>query len=87
MKKNHPLRQLFTLLLNVKTKNEMANLLDDLLTPQELISIAERWQILQALLKGESQRTIAKKLGTSIGKVSRGSRIIQFGKTNWQKKI
>lgn len=76
-----------TRLLSSKTPQELEALLGDLLTPQELLSLAERWQILQALVKGMPQREIADTLNTSIGKITRGSRVVQFGKVNWKKVV
>lgn len=54
--------------------------LDDLLTPEEIITIYERIMILQSLKDGLTQREIAKKLWVSSWTVSRGSRILQYGK-------
>lgn len=54
-------------------------LLKDILTPQELDSVAERWQLIQMLDAGVPQREIAKKLGISISKITRGSRMMQYG--------
>ncbi len=54
-------------------------LLKDILTPQELESVAERWQLVQALAWGMPQREIAKKLDVSISKITRGSRMLQYG--------
>lgn len=54
-------------------------LLKDILTPQELDSVAERWQLIQMLAAGVPQREIAKKLGISISKITRGSRMLQYG--------
>lgn len=65
----------------------MEALLEDLLTPQELSSVAERFQILQALVRGIPQREIAESLNTSIGKITRGSRVVQYGKLDWEKLV
>ncbi|MBP6944423.1 transcriptional regulator [Patescibacteria group bacterium] len=81
------LQELYALFLTPKTTGEMKDLMDDLLTPQELRSVAERWQIIQALTRGMPQREIAERLNTSIGKITRGSRVVQYGKINWSKKI
>lgn len=56
------------------------NTLEDLLTPEEIKNIYERIMILQDLKSGITQREIAKKLWVSVGTVSRGSRILQYGK-------
>jgi TrpR family trp operon transcriptional repressor len=73
------LRDLYRLFASVKTESDAEKLLTDILTPQELESLAERWQLVQSLHAGVPQRDIAKKLGISISKVTRGSRQLQFG--------
>lgn len=54
-------------------------LLQDILTPRELLSVAERWQIVLALSKRLPQRTIAEDLRVSISKITRGSRTLKYG--------
>ena len=54
-------------------------LLNDILTPQELESVAERWQLIQALASGKPQREIAHDLKLSISKITRGSRMLKYG--------
>ena len=63
----------------VETPKEAELLLRDILTPQELASLAQRWEIVRELSKGTPQRTIAEKLGLSISKITRGSRMMQYG--------
>lgn len=46
----------------------------DIFTPQEYSEIAIRWQIVKALAKGESQRSIAERLKVGLSTVTRGSR-------------
>lgn len=79
------LQDLYHLFTKVKDQKIAAAILSDLLTPQELFSIAERLQIIKALIHGQTQRQIAKNLQISIGKVTRGSRVVQFGQINWKK--
>ena len=55
-------------------------LLEDILTPQEIDSLAERWQLVQELAKGTPQREVAEKLSVSISKITRGSRVLQYGR-------
>ena len=45
-----------------------------LLTPAELADIASRWALVKALRDGSPQREIAKNLGVSLCKITRGSR-------------
>ncbi len=72
-------KDLYKLMAAISSEGEAKKLLEDILTPQELDSLAERWQIVQELEKGTSQRDISKKLGVSISKVTRGSRAMQYG--------
>lgn len=73
------LRDLYELFASVKSEEDAKILLEDILTPQELASLSERWQLIQELHKGTAQRDIAKKLGISISKITRGSRMLQYG--------
>ena len=45
-----------------------------LLTPAEIADIAGRWALVKALRQKKSQREIAKDLGVSLCKITRGSR-------------
>lgn len=72
-------RELCELFSSIDTPKEADLLLKDLLTPQEMESLAERWQLVQLLAQGISQREIAEKLNVSISKVTRGSRVLQYG--------
>ncbi len=72
-------RDLYQLFGSVETDKEAQKLLADILTPQELDSLAERWQLIQLLMQGVPQRDIAAKLNVSISKITRGSRALQYG--------
>jgi TrpR family transcriptional regulator, trp operon repressor len=74
-----PLRDLYTLFASIDDEKESEMLLKDILTPQERETIAERWQLIQALGTGMSQRDVAKKCGVSISKITRGSHELQYG--------
>ena len=72
-------RELYTLFAAIKNEKEAEKFLHDMLTPQELDSVVERWQEIQLLAKGMPQREIARKLGISISKITRGSRALHHG--------
>ncbi|MBI1813264.1 hypothetical protein HY285_04200 [Candidatus Peregrinibacteria bacterium] len=72
-------RELYALIAAAKNKREVESLLNDLLTPQELASLAQRWQEIQLLARGIPQREIAAKIGVSISKITRGSHALQYG--------
>lgn len=59
--------------------HDLSDILEDLLTPQEIIELSERLRILQSLHQEKTQRNIAEEIGVSIGTVSRWSKILQFG--------
>ncbi|MDR3304178.1 MAG: trp operon repressor [Treponema sp.] len=52
----------------------IASLLRSLLTPAESADIAGRWALVKALRAKVPQREIAKNLGVSLCKITRGSR-------------
>ena len=70
---------LYELFASIENRKEAEMLLTDILTPQELESVSERWQLIQMLDAGVPQREIAKKLNVSISKITRGSRMLQYG--------
>ena len=72
-------KNLYQLFASIQSEKEAKMLLEDLLTPQEVASLAERWRLIQELNKGTPQRDIAQKLGVSISKITRGSRMLQYG--------
>lgn len=73
------LKRVAEVLYAVKSEKEMGLVLEDLLTPAEIHDIDERAKIFKSLIKGDSQRTVAKKLGVSVAKVSRGAHALQYG--------
>lgn len=62
------------MLAGIKKPADMEKFLEDILTPSEFEDIGARWQIIKQLSRGVPQREIARKLGVSIAKITRGSR-------------
>lgn len=58
---------------------ELGLLLNDLLTPRERESLAERWAIVDLLSQGHTQRQVRDQLDCSITTVSRGARQLKYG--------
>ncbi|MDP2637901.1 MAG: Trp family transcriptional regulator [Candidatus Levybacteria bacterium] len=77
---NKKLEELAKELLGIKTKKEMQDFLQGILTPKELFELPNRLQIIKMLKKGISQHEIAGKLGVGVATVTRGSREIQKGR-------
>jgi len=59
----------------------LERLFGELLTPAERCDIALRWKLLQRLVQGDSHRVIARDLGISPCKITRGSRILKDPKS------
>ncbi|MDR0582955.1 MAG: trp operon repressor [Treponema sp.] len=79
MKINDPrVNENFTELAEVLSMTKDSGLIEDflrcLLTPAETADIAARWALVKALNEKTPQREIAKNLGVSLCKITRGSR-------------
>ncbi len=61
-------------LANVRQPGTVEHLLRELLTKSEAEKLSLRWEIVQLLSAGKSQRTIAHQLGVSLCKITRGAR-------------
>lgn len=79
MRTRQHFRELYRAFSKIRTAAEAELFLEDMLTPQELESLVLRVQIVKQLMKGRPHRDIAKSLGISVSKVTRGSRAIQYG--------
>lgn len=76
------------IIAEIKRHNgDLDGFLEDILSPQEIETLDERIKIMHALAAGKTQREIAEELELSITTVSRGSRILQYGrlKESWRK--
>lgn len=56
---------------------QMQAFLGEILTPSEQRDLALRWELMRRLKQGESQRKIAKDLGISLCKITRGAKILK----------
>lgn len=50
------------------------NFLTSLLTPSERLDVASRWELVNRIDQGETQRRVATELGVSLCKITRGSK-------------
>lgn len=71
--------EIINIFLNVKDKEELEQLFDELLTPRELSDLYMRWQLMKELHEGNTQRSIAAKHRISLCKITRGSKILKGG--------
>lgn len=82
---NSRLNELLDVFLKIKSKKELMNFLEGILTPKELEEIPMRLQIVRMLKKGVPQHKIAETLGIGIATVTRGSKEIQKGNFKYVK--
>lgn len=79
------IKELADTIVSIKEAGLAEAFLHNILTPSELEEISKRLQIVKLLLDGVSQREVAKKLGISMGTVSRGSRELKYGETGFRR--
>ena len=87
MKLPESLKVITDTLWRIKSKKDIEWVIEDLMTPSEIVEIADRIQILKMLSEGKSQRDIAQELGTSVTTVSRGNRVLQYERKSIHKYI
>lgn len=80
MRSSRELDDLMDMLLKINGKEQMADFLEGILTPKELIEIPNRLQIVKMLKRGISHHDIAGKLHVGVATVTRGSRELQKGR-------
>lgn len=68
-------------LKKLKTETDVYNFLLEILTESEVETLSKRWCILKMLKRGKTQREIAKELGVSLCKVTRGAKILKNPKS------
>jgi TrpR family transcriptional regulator, trp operon repressor len=72
MKNN--LNQICRRLAETENPDEIKLFLDSLFTPAELADLDSRWELAKRLLRGDTQRKIAKDLRLGLCKITRGSK-------------
>lgn len=69
--------ELIEIFAHTTAKEDMHKLFEELFTQREKYDFALRWRLLKELYDGRPQREIASKLGISLCKITRGSRILK----------
>ncbi len=65
------------MLCAISDEKEMASFLCEMLTVKEIDDVALRWQLLEELYAGETQRSIAARHNLSLCKITRGAKILK----------
>ena len=71
------IKEISKLVKRLGSEVEMENFFKELLTESEIETLSKRWRILDMLVKGKTQREIAKELQVSLCKVTRGAKILK----------
>ena len=66
--------ELSTVLASTDDRALVKAFLTSLLTPSERLDIAARWELVNRIDLGETQRRVARELGVSLCKITRGSK-------------
>lgn len=66
--------ELTSVLAAARDQDLVKAFLTSLLTPSERLDIAARWELVNRINLGETQRRVAQELGVSLCKITRGSK-------------
>src|SRR3990167_8729751 len=72
---------------DLETRKELSSFLEDLLTEDEFLDLAQRIKIAKLILDGKTYDEIAEKVGTSTATVSKIGQIIKYGKGGLNKTL
>ena len=67
-------RDLSRVLSSLPDAAAVERFLRELCTPAECVDLAKRWKLMQELLSGKTQRAVARELGMSLCRITRGAR-------------
>lgn len=70
---------LFSAIMTLKDKEEFYSFFEDICTTNEILSIAERFEVAKLLYQNNTYIEIAKKTGASTATISRVNRFLSYG--------
>ena len=74
---SRPFDRLAEAVASLRQPAKISAFLQELLTPSEFHDLGLRWELVELLVAGMSQRQIAAKLGISLCKITRGAKILK----------
>lgn len=77
--KDSNISELFQIVAQLKTENEVRRFLLDLCTPNEIVALADRWKVARLVNQGRPYREISDSTGVSTATITRVGRSIKFG--------
>ena len=69
--------ELIALISSISDEDELLSFFDDMLTDKEIADIADRYLLMEDLIRGKSQRDIAQDRKMSLCKITRGSKMLK----------
>jgi len=82
--KNTKLKNLAKALQSLKTEEEVLAFLRDVATLEELVELANRWDVVLKLAAGQNYREIAKQTGISTTTITRIAHWLNHGEGGYQ---
>ena len=70
-------QELIEVFARIRDADQMKQFFDEIFTPKERKDLSLRWKLMKMLKSGIPQRKIASRLGISLCKITRGSKIIR----------
>jgi len=71
------LNDIIEVFAGIRDQDAMRMFFNEIFTPAERMKIALRWQLLKLLHKRLPQQTVGARLGVSLCKITRGSRVLK----------
>lgn len=72
-------QNLYRSLLSLQTPKETEQFLMDLMTPQEIANIADRFEVAGQLAEGKTQRQVSADTNVALATVTRVNRFLKYG--------
>lgn len=69
--------KLMQVIVDITDVGDMCALFNELMTKSEMNGLVKRWQLMEKLIAGKTQRAIAAELGVSLCKITRGAKILK----------
>lgn len=82
-----PVWQISSVIALTQDKTLIHDFLSSILTEYELDEVSKRWELVKLIDEGMSQRNIAKELGLSLCKITRGSKELKKPDSSFKKMI
>lgn len=76
--------ELFEAILVLENKEECFDFFEDVCTVNELLSLAQRFEVAKMLKEGHTYMEVAEKTGASTATISRVNRSLNYGKDGYE---